>query len=133
PGNPQDSPGRGRVIRAPRGRPPELQSEIEMANHVINVERREDEGKGASRRLRRDGKVPAIVYGGDRAPVSVQLNHEKLWLAQQNEWFYSSILDLSLNGEIQQVLLRDMQRHPYKQQIMHLDFQRVSENEILRA
>ena len=104
-----------------------------MANHVINVERRGDEGKGASRRLRRDGKVPAVVYGGDLAPVSIQLDHEKLWLAQQNEWFYSSILDLSLNGEIQQVLLRDMQRHPYRQQIMHLDFQRVSANEILRA
>lgn len=104
-----------------------------MANHVINVERREDEGKGASRRLRRDGKVPAIVYGGELAPVSIQLDHEKLWLAQQNEWFYSSILDLSLNGDVQKVLLRDMQRHPYKQQIMHLDFQRVSDDEVLRA
>ncbi len=104
-----------------------------MANHVINVERREDEGKGASRRLRRDGKVPAIVYGGDLAPVSIQLDHEKLWLAQQNEWFYSSILDLSLNGDIQPVLLRDLQRHPYKQQIMHLDFQRVTADQVLRA
>ena len=104
-----------------------------MATHVINVERREDEGKGASRRLRRDGKVPAIVYGGDLNPVNIQLDHEKLWLAQQNEWFYSSILDLSLNGDVQRVLLRDLQRHPYKQQILHLDFQRVSENEVLRA
>ena len=104
-----------------------------MATHVINVERREDEGKGASRRLRRDGKVPAIVYGGDLNPVNIQLDHEKLWLAQQNEWFYSSILDLSLNGDVQRVLLRDMQRHPYKQQVMHLDFQRVNDNEVLRA
>ncbi|WP_028917281.1 50S ribosomal protein L25/general stress protein Ctc [Pseudoxanthomonas sp. J35] len=104
-----------------------------MATHVINVERREDEGKGASRRLRRDGKVPAIVYGGDLAPVKIQLDHEKLWLAQQNEWFYSSILDLSLNGDVQKVLLRDIQRHPYKQQLIHLDFQRISDNEILRA
>ena len=104
-----------------------------MATHVINVERREDEGKGASRRLRRDGKVPAIVYGGGLNPVNIQLNHEKLWLAQQNEWFYSSILDLSLGGDVQKVLLRDMQRHPYKQQVMHLDFQRVNDNEILRA
>ncbi|KAF1699894.1 50S ribosomal protein L25/general stress protein Ctc [Pseudoxanthomonas suwonensis] len=101
--------------------------------HVIEVERREAQGKGASRRLRRDGKVPAIVYGGDRAPANIQLDHEKLWLAQQNEWFYSSILDLSLNGQIYKVLLRDLQRHPYKQQILHLDFQRVSENEVLRA
>ena len=104
-----------------------------MATHVINVERREDEGKGASRRLRRDGKVPAIVYGGDLPPVKIQLDHEKLWLAQQNEWFYSSILDLSLNGDIQKVLLRDIQRHPNKQQLIHLDFQRISDNEILRA
>ncbi|WP_374013347.1 50S ribosomal protein L25/general stress protein Ctc [Pseudoxanthomonas koreensis] len=104
-----------------------------MAIHVINVERREDEGKGASRRLRRDGKVPAIVYGGELKPVGIQLDHEKLWLASQNEWFYSSILDLSLGGDVQKVLLRDLQRHPYKQQILHVDFQRVNENEILRA
>ena len=104
-----------------------------MAIHVINVERREDEGKGASRRLRRDGKVPAIVYGGELKPVGIQLDHEKLWLASQNEWFYSSILDLSLGGDVQKVLLRDLQRHPYKQQLLHVDFQRVNENEILRA
>ena len=104
-----------------------------MATHVIDVERRGDEGKGASRRLRRDGKIPAIVYGGELNPVNIQLDHEKVWLASQNEWFYSSILDLSLGGDVQQVLLRDVQRHPYKQLIMHLDFQRVSENEILRA
>ncbi|MCD9033786.1 50S ribosomal protein L25/general stress protein Ctc [Luteimonas sp. Y-2-2-4F] len=104
-----------------------------MSNHEISVERREDGGKGASRRLRLAGKIPAIVYGGELAPVNIQLDHEKVWLASQNEWFYSSILDLSLNGDVQKVLLRDMQRHPYKQQIMHLDFQRVSDNETLRA
>ncbi|WP_024891246.1 50S ribosomal protein L25/general stress protein Ctc [Luteimonas huabeiensis] len=104
-----------------------------MSNHEISVERREDGGKGASRRLRRAGKIPAVVYGGELAPVNIQLDHEKVWLASQNEWFYSSILDLNLNGDVQQVLLRDMQRHPYKQQIMHLDFQRVSENEKLRT
>ena len=104
-----------------------------MATHVINVERRGDEGKGASRRLRRDGKIPAIVYGGELTPVNIQLDHEKVWLASQNEWFYSSILDLSLNGDVQKVLLRDIQRHPYRQLIMHLDFQRVSDNEVLRV
>ncbi|MDR2872433.1 MAG: 50S ribosomal protein L25/general stress protein Ctc [Xanthomonadaceae bacterium] len=102
-------------------------------NHVLNVERRDDEGKGASRRLRRAGKVPAIVYGGTLNPVSIQLDQEKVWLASQNDWFYSSILALSLNGDLQRVLLRDIQRHPYKQLIMHLDFQRVSEDEELRA
>ena len=105
-----------------------------MANtHEIKVQRREDEGKGASRRLRHAGQVPAIVYGGELNPVSIQLNHNEVWLASQNDWFYSSILDLSLNGDIQKVLLRDMQRHPFKQQIMHLDFQRVNENEALHV
>jgi len=99
--------------------------------HEIKVQRREDEGKGASRRLRHAGVIPAIVYGGDLKPVSIQLDHEEVWLAQQNEWFYSSILDLSLNGDVQKVLLRDMQRHPFKQLIMHIDFQRVNENEKL--
>jgi len=101
--------------------------------HEIKVERRADEGKGASRRLRHAGKIPAIVYGGELKPVSIQLDHEPVWLASQNEWFYSSILDLSLGGDIQKVLLRDIQRHPYKQLIMHLDFQRVNENEALRT
>jgi len=101
--------------------------------HEIKVQRREDEGKGASRRLRHAGVIPAIVYGGELKPVSIQLDHEEIWLAQQNEWFYSSILDLSLNGEVQKVLLRDLQRHPYKQLIMHIDFQRVNENEKLHA
>lgn len=101
--------------------------------HEIKVQRREDEGKGASRRLRHAGVIPAIVYGGDLKPVSIQLDHEEVWLAQQNEWFYSSILDLSLNGDVQKVLLRDMQRHPFKQLIMHIDFQRVNENEKLNA
>ena len=101
--------------------------------HEIKVERRTDEGKGASRRLRHAAKIPAIVYGGELKPVSIQIDHEAIWLASQHEWFYSSILDLSLGGDIQKVLLRDMQRHPFKQQIMHLDFQRVNENEVLRT
>ncbi len=101
--------------------------------HEIKVQRREDEGKGASRRLRRAGTVPAIVYGGELKPVSIQLNHNEVWLASQNDWFYASILDLDLAGETQKVLLRDMQRHPFKQQILHLDFQRVNENELLRV
>lgn len=104
-----------------------------MATHVINVERRNDEGKGASRRLRRSGMVPAIVYGGDLKPVSIQIIHKDVMAASQNEWFYSSILDLSLGGDVQRVLLRDLQRHPFKQQLLHLDFQRVNENEAIRA
>jgi len=101
--------------------------------HKISAVGRSDGGKGASRRLRRAGQIPAIVYGGHAEPVSVQLDHEKTWLVSQQEWFYSSILTMDLDGEPQKVLLRDMQRHPYRQQIMHLDFQRVSENEAIRT
>ena len=101
--------------------------------HEIKVQRREDGGKGASRRLRRDGQVPAIVYGGELAPVNIQLSHETVLLASHHDWFYSSILDLSLDGDVQAVLLRDIQRHPYKQQIMHLDFQRVDASQTLRT
>ncbi len=101
--------------------------------HEIKVQRREDEGKGASRRLRLAGNVPAVVYGGDLKPVSIELSHNDVWLASQHEWFYASILDLSLNGDVQKVLLRDMQRHPFKQQILHLDFQRVNANEAIKT
>jgi large subunit ribosomal protein L25 len=102
-------------------------------NHNITATSRKDEGKGASRRLRRSGQVPAIVYGGHAEPQSIQIEHNHLWLTSQNEWFYSAILDMELDGKVQKVLLRDLQRHPFKQQILHLDFLRVSENETLRA
>jgi large subunit ribosomal protein L25 len=103
-----------------------------MAIHNISASSRAVEGKGASRRLRRSGQVPAIVYGAKADPQNVQLDHNQLWLASQNEWFYSSILTLGIDGKDQKVLLRDMQRHPFKQQIMHLDFQRIDENEAIR-
>lgn len=104
-----------------------------MAEHKITATGRKDEGKGASRRLRHAAQVPAIVYGGSADPVSIQLDHEKTWQASQNEWFYASILTLAIDGKPEQVLLRDMQRHPFRQQIMHLDFQRVSANEAIRV
>lgn len=104
-----------------------------MAEHIITASSRKDEGKGASRRLRHAAMIPAVVYGGEAAPQSIQLEHEKTWLASQNEWFYSSILDLNIDGKVQKALLRDMQRHPFKQIIMHLDFQRVDENKALRT
>lgn len=103
-----------------------------MSEHKLTATGRKDEGKGASRRLRRAGQVPAVVYGGDSEPQSVQLEHEKTWVASQKDWFYSSIIDLDVDGKVQKVLLRDMQRHPYKQVIMHLDFQRVNQNEAIR-
>ena len=102
-------------------------------NHNITATSRKVEGKGASRRLRHSGQVPAIVYGAHQEPQNIQVEHNHLWLASQNEWFYSAILELSVDGKTEKVLLRDMQRHPFKQQILHLDFLRVSENEALRA
>jgi large subunit ribosomal protein L25 len=104
-----------------------------MSDQSIKATGRKDEGKGASRRLRHAAKSPAIVYGGQSAPRSIQLEPEKSWVASQNEWFYSSILSLDIDGAVERVLLRDMQRHPFKQQIMHLDFQRVNENEAIRV
>lgn len=102
-------------------------------SHKIEVQLRDAEGKGASRRLRRAGKVPAIVYGGDLPPRAIQMDHNTVWLLSQNEWFYSAILDLSLNGDVQPVVLRDLQRHPFKQQILHLDFQRVNLDKPIRV
>ena len=105
-----------------------------MANeHKLSAGVRKDEGKGASRRLRHAGMIPAIIYGGDGKPQSIQLEHEKTWVASQHDWFYSSIIALDVDGKSQNVLLRDMQRHPYRQLIMHLDFQRVKANEAIRV
>jgi large subunit ribosomal protein L25 len=101
--------------------------------HKLSASGRKDEGKGASRRLRHAGMIPAIVYGGEDKPQNIQLEHEKTWVASQHEWFYASILTLDVDGKPQQVLLRDMQRHPFKQLIMHLDFQRVSANTAIRV
>ncbi len=100
--------------------------------HNITASSRKDEGKGASRRLRLSGHVPAIVYGAKQEPQTIQFEHNHLWMASQNEWFYSSILQLSVDGKVQKVLLRDLQRHPYKQQLLHLDLQRIDENAAIR-
>ncbi len=104
-----------------------------MSEHTIKATGRNVEGKGASRRLRHAAQLPAIVYGGSAAPQPIQIEHEAIWLASQHEWFYSSLLNLDIDGKIEQVLLRDMQRHPYKQLIMHLDFQRVDASQALRT
>ena len=105
-----------------------------MSNeHTLKAYGRKDEGKGASRRLRHAGRIPAVVYGGGTAPASIELEHEPTWLAQQHDWFYSSIITLTVDGKAESVLLRDMQRHPYKQIIMHLDFQRVKADQKLHV
>jgi len=84
------------------------------------------QGSGASRRLRRAAKVPGIIYGGRVEPTAVELDHNALYHALRVEKFHSSVLDMELDGKPEQVLLRDVQWHPYRQQVMHIDFQRVA-------
>jgi large subunit ribosomal protein L25 len=86
------------------------------------------EGRGASRRLRRSGRAPGVVYGGTGAPQPIELDHNALQHALKNEAFHSSILTMKLDGQSQQVLLRDVQMHPFRREILHVDFQRVDAN-----
>ena len=100
---------------------------------TIIAEIREDVGKGASRRLRRDGKVPAVIYGGHRDSVALTLQQRELLHQAENEAFYASVLEIQVaDGRTQQAVVRDMQRHPFKPLIMHIDFMRVSADETLR-
>ncbi len=89
---------------------------------------RAKQGTGASRRLRNTGRTPAIVYGGSSEPQLVELDHNALWHALKKEAFHSSVLEMELNGKSSQVLLRDVQMHPYKPLVLHIDFQRVDAN-----
>lgn len=86
---------------------------------------RAKQGTGASRRLRNTGRAPGIVFGGEAAPVTIELDHNALWHALKKETFHASILDMELAGQTHKVLLRDVQYHPYKPQVLHVDFQRV--------
>lgn len=88
---------------------------------------RAKQGTGASRRLRITGRAPGIVFGGDTTPVTIELDHNALWHALKKEAFHASILDMELAGKVQKVLLRDVQYHPYKPQVLHVDFQRVDD------
>jgi large subunit ribosomal protein L25 len=98
-----------------------------MSDAIFNLdaEVRTDLGKGASRRLRHADKVPAIIYGGDEAPVSLTLSHNKVFQAQAFEAFYSHVLTLNINGKKVEALVKDMQRHAYKPRVTHIDFLRV--------
>lgn len=98
----------------------------------VVAETRSDEGKGASRRLRRQGLVPGIVYGGHKEPQMITLSHSDLLRKLEEESFYSSLLDLKVGDVAAKVVLKDLQRHPAKPFILHVDFQRVSMEERLR-
>lgn len=92
------------------------------------AEPRQDVGKGASRRLRRGERVPAIVYGGDKEPISVTFEHKEIRKHLKHEAFYSHILTLNVGNTKEQVVLKTLQRHPFKPLVMHLDFQRINAN-----
>ena len=91
----------------------------------LTAQKRELQGSGASRRLSRANKVPGIIYGGNAAPVTIELPHNDLLLALQKEAFHASVLTINLDGTPQTVLLRDAQMHPYRQLVLHVDFLRV--------
>jgi large subunit ribosomal protein L25 len=97
---------------------------------VIEAFPRDDQGRGASRRLRREErKIPAIIYGGHKDATAISIWHNELKKALENEAFYSHVLTIELNGEKESVILKDLQRHPYKPLLSHADFQRVNKDE----
>ena len=91
----------------------------------LNASKRELQGSGASRRLRRVNKVPGIIYGGTATPVLIELDHNDILLALRKEAFHASVLSIKLDGAVETVLLRDSQMHPYKPLVLHVDFLRV--------
>ncbi|MFM2426208.1 MAG: ribosomal protein [Pseudomonadota bacterium] len=93
---------------------------------------RAKQGTGASRRLRITGRTPGIVYGGTVEPTVIELDHNALWHALKKEAFHASVLQMEYNGTTTEVLLRDVQYHPYKQLVLHIDFQRIDANTTMK-
>lgn len=106
---------------------------MSQPNYAFNAEIRTDMGKGASRRLRREGKVPAVLYGAGKEAVALTLEHDKVNNAADHEGFYSHILTLTIDGKKVEAIVKDMQRHPYKLKLIHLDFQRVDAKQELHT
>ncbi len=106
---------------------------MSVENFVVDAEPRADEGKGASRRLRRTGQFPAVVYGGDKPAQSISLAHNIMLQHVEHEAFFSHILDVNIAGKSEKAILKDIQWHPYKPVIMHVDFLRVDENSIIKV
>lgn len=104
-----------------------------MSDFVLQAEPRSDQGKGASRRLRRTGMVPAVMYGAGKDPVMLSLDHDELVNQLKNEAFFSSILTIKLDKSEDQAIIKDLQRHPGKPYILHMDLQRVSATEAIRV
>ena len=100
---------------------------------TLAAELREDQGKGASRRLRREGKIPAIIYGAGKEPVSIQIDQNIITNMSNKEEFYAHIIDINIGDQVEKVVVKALQRHVYKPQIDHADFLRVDENKKLKA
>jgi large subunit ribosomal protein L25 len=94
-------------------------------NIEFNAKKRDEQGTGASRRLRRTGRVPGILYGGTGKPQQIDMDHNEMWQHLRKEAFYASVLNVNVEGATEMCLLRDVQRHPYRAVILHMDFQRV--------
>ena len=99
----------------------------------FNATSRSVQGSSASRRLRRAGRVPAIVYGGQEPPLNIEVDHNEIYHALRKEQFHASVLDMKLDSKKHSVLLRAVQWHPYKQQVLHIDFQRVDASKVIHT
>ncbi|STZ76431.1 50S ribosomal protein L25/general stress protein Ctc [Bergeriella denitrificans] len=101
-------------------------------SYEIQATVREEQGTGASRRLRREGQIPAILYGEGQDPVAIAVDHKTVYYALEKESFHTALIKLSLNGATQDVIVRDFQMHPFRQQVQHIDFQTVKADQPLR-
>lgn len=104
-----------------------------MSSFELAAEERKETGTGASRRLRRENKIPAVLYGGGKDPQSISLDHETLVHQAENEAFYSQILTINLGKSKERAIVKELLRHPYKPKLLHLDLQRVSDKEKVRV
>jgi len=105
---------------------------IMRVSFTFGADPRETQGKGASRRLRHSGKVPAILYGGPSGPQALVLDQQNLLTMIDSEKFYSSIVRINVNGKAQEAIIKDVQMHPSRHAVVHVDLQRVVENEKIR-
>lgn len=101
-------------------------------SYEIEATIREAQGTGASRRLRREGKIPAVLYGENQEAVAISVDHKTIFYALEKESFHTALIKLSLNGKIQDVIVRDFQMHPFRQQVQHIDFQAVEADKLVK-
>ena len=105
----------------------DLTGVFEMETFVLQAEKRDGVGKGNSKKLRRDGYMPGIIYGGSKDVVNIKIEHNAMLRNLEKEGFYSNILEISLSGKSEKVFLKDLHRHPARKEVLHADFQRVEE------